>query len=194
MADERLLPKGPKSQLIDVINYEIEMWRRCHAGIRHARDVFHRHHSPDHLFEYNLRIEGFLLHTRNLLGFLTNQLSKPTDLGVRQDWVAQRLGRGTIASFMKRAREVNSKHRGDGTTCYDEISKFLNHCSDQRSERPKSWETDGIYADLSPILQEFKNAFADRPRTPPPYLPRQDEAQHTVSFEQFRVLMDPEEL
>jgi hypothetical protein len=191
MPDERLLPKGSKSEPLDVINYEIDMWRRCYAGITYAREVFQQRHSPDNLFEYNLRIEGFLLHTRNLLGFFTNQLSKPTDLGIRQEWALRRLGQRSVASFMKRARDVNNKHRGDGKTCYDEISKFLNHCSDQRFERAKSWETDGIFTDMHLILQEFESAFVDRPHARPEHRRWQADAQHTVSFEQFRVLTDP---
>src|SRR5579864_1586539 len=49
---------------------------------------------------------------------------------------------------------------GEGTTCYDEISKFLSHCADQRFERSKSWDTDAIFLELHPLLGEFEAMFA----------------------------------
>ena len=189
MADERVLPKGPKSQPIDVIIYEIDMWRRSYAAIAPRRDALRQTYSDVNLYEYNLRIEGFLLHARNLLAFFTNRHSKQTDLFISQGWVSQHVDRGTVSALRKRARAVDRKYGHEDDTCHDEISKFLSHCVDERYVRPKSWDTDGLFADLDPILRDFETKF-DRPPEREPEVrvtTTLGDAHHTATFSRFAI-------
>ena len=162
MPHERHLPKGPKSTPTDVIAYEIRMWRGSYAAIKPRWEAFLNTRSDDELFEYNLRIEGFLLHTRNLLAFFTDKHNKDTDLKITQpSWAGAFEDRTILEKLINRANAVDKAHHGDneGDTCYNEISKFLSHCADQRYLRPKSWETDGLFSDLNPIFSDFEATF-----------------------------------
>lgn len=187
--DERLLPKGPKSQPIDVITYETDMWRRSAHTIAPKKAAYCKSGSPDDLYEYNLRIEGFLLHARNLLAFLTNRRQKQTDLTVSDNWVTQQVNIGIVSGLVKRAKAVDKKYRGAGDTCYDEISKFLSHCADQRYTRAKEWDTEGIFSDLNPVIQDFETQFSAAGNIKvDEYRPTLGEAHHTATIRTFAIL------
>ncbi len=189
--DERLLLKGPKSQPVDVIAYESDMWRRSANAIAPKKDAYRKSGTPDDLYEYNLRIEGFLLHTRNLLAFLTNRRQKETDLTVNDDWVKQQINIRMISGLVKHAKIVDKKYRGEGDTCYDEISKFLSHCADQRYTRAKVWDCDGMFAELDPVIREFETLFSAAVNVDPEeYRPALGDAQHTATFRRFAILGD----
>jgi hypothetical protein len=107
--------------------------------------------------------EGFLLHLRNLLAFFTSQKDKPTDLGINApvEWVGRKVDQRNYSDLMKVAREINEKYGQERSTCSDQISKFLQHCTAYRHERSRGWNIEAIFADLDPMLREFERRFVD---------------------------------
>ena len=185
MVHERHLPKGPKTTPTDVIAYEICMWRGSYAAIKPRWEAFQNARCDDDLFEYNLRIEGFLLHTRNLLAFFTDKHNKNTDLKITQpDWASGYEDQEILEKLINRANKVDEAHHGENVsdTCYNEISKFLSHCADQRYKRPKSWEIDGLFSDLNPIFCDFEARFISVARPVPEVRVTLGVANSTASF------------
>ena len=57
------------------------------------------------------------------------------------------------------AEVVNKKYGEHGKDCYKNISQHMQHCTTFRGPGAKSWNIDGMFADLDPILQEFGERF-----------------------------------
>jgi hypothetical protein len=56
----------------------------------------------------------------------------------------------------ERAQKVNEEHGiSVDVDCYKKISWFLQHCTDYRYQLKRSWDISQMFADLSPILDEF---------------------------------------
>src|SRR5690348_17655084 len=112
--------------------------------------------------EYYLGIEGFLLHLRNILAFFTNRKDKASDLIINepQVWAGKEIDQRQYSDLVKRAREINEAYGERESTCYDQISKFLNHCTTLRHERVKGWEIDAMYVEIEQVVSEFENRFA----------------------------------
>jgi hypothetical protein len=156
--------RSEKNSHLDTILYEIDMLRHClvTAGLKRSDS-----NTSDYAgAEYNLAIEGFLLHLRNLLAFFTNRKKEGTDLIVNEPlvWagkdIAQRDYSGLIKAFKGLDRKFGSAGDGRGGTCYQEISIFLQHCTTYRYERAKRWPIEDIYNDLNPLLEDFETCFA----------------------------------
>jgi hypothetical protein len=84
---------------------------------------------------------------------------KPTDLTLDrpEQWAE---GRSVDESFCRRlterAVEVNEHHgMPPDVNCYKKISWFLQHCTDYRYQLKRSWDIAKMFADLSPIMDEF---------------------------------------
>ena len=60
---------------------------------------------------------------------------------------------------MKSARALDRKCGAERGTCYDQISKFLQHCTTHRHERDRDWDVDEIFVALDPVLQDFEKRF-----------------------------------
>ena len=151
--------RSPKETAIDVILYERDLLRHCAKTVDAKRERAQQAPSSENKAEYYLAIEGFLLHFRNLLGFFINKRMKRTDLTLNrsEQWAA---GRSVDESFCRkltqRAEEVNVEHGiSSSVDCYKKISWFLQHCTDYRYQLKRSWDIAKMFADLSPILDEF---------------------------------------
>ena len=116
--------------------------------------------------EYYLGIEGFLLHLRNVLAFFTNRKNCDTDLVINEPdtWAGRAISQCQYSDLMKSSREFDRKYGvtldGKQKECYDEISKFLQHCTTHRCERAKRWPIEEMLADIDPVCHEFEKRFA----------------------------------
>ena len=193
MADQRLFNHGQKNRPIHTIAYEIEMWRRSYAAIKPTWEALSRTKSDDDLYEHNLRIEGFLLHTRNLLGFLTDDcVHKTDDLRITQPttWTekGEDVEQQVWQSFIDRAKKVNDDHRDKAKSCYEDISKYLSHCTSLR-HKFKEWNSDAIFSDLNVVVSDFEKRFiTTAPQEPEVRVTRTlgGSTHHTGSFSVFK--------
>ncbi len=156
--------RSEKNSHLDTILYEIDMLRHCERAVRQKVVA---DNAPDaKRADYYLAIEGFLLHLRNLLAFLTNRKSKDTDIIINEPevWAGRHVDQRKYSDLIKACRELDRKHGvladGGPSTCYDEISKYLQHCTTLRYERAKQWHVEEIYADINPLLETFEARFA----------------------------------
>jgi hypothetical protein len=160
--------RSPKASPLDTILYEIDILRHCARTLPAKKALAEKTNSDNDRSEYYLAIEGYLLHLRNLLAFLTSHRNESTDLGINDPvvWANREIEQREYSSLMKRAREINAKYGNDGSSCQDQISKFLQHCTTYRHEDPRSWDIEGISADIEPVLSEFEARFAPKSSGP----------------------------
>ncbi len=156
--------RATKGSHAHTILYEIDMLRHVastHIDKRRGADA---DGSPAAICEYYLSIEGFLFHARNLLAFFTNRKDATTDLIINQPevWYGKAVDPRNFSDLSKLMKEVDKEFGGDGKSCYDQISKFLLHCTTMRYERLKEWDLEGMYKRMDPILEEFKQRFTPR--------------------------------
>ena len=117
--------------------------------------------------EYNLGIEGFLIHLRNLLAFLTTLHSRNTDLRLDRPevWLGRALAEKEYADLRDRAQAFNDSYsetfnNGRKLDCHELISKFLQHCTPERYDQSVvGWEIEKMVAELDPIFAEFEKRF-----------------------------------
>ena len=150
----------PKKTPLQTIAYEVDMFRHCARTLDKKKTRLMKAWAGEDASEYYLGLEGFLLHLRNLLAFLTSRQSEPTDLGINnpEGWAERPVEKREYSDLMKSAREFDRKH-GAGSTCSDQISKFLQHCTTYRHEVDRDWDVEHIFADLDPVLHEFEKRF-----------------------------------
>jgi len=155
--------RSEKNKPIDVVLYEIEMFRHC-ANTLQAKQQVAANSQPEKA-EYYLGIEGFLLHLRNLLAFFMNHCTEPTDLGIHKAdlnlWGdGRKANRKQYSGLMKAARAINRDRRTKNGNLYEQISRFLQHCTTFRYTEARSWDVEGIFRDFNPVLVEFELKFA----------------------------------
>jgi len=156
-----------KHSHLDTIHYEIDMLRHCAKTLPAKRT--RSSDSDEALGEYNLGIEGFLIHLRNLLGFFTTLHSKqPGDLRLDrpQVWYGKPLDEKEYSKLRDRAKALNArysetfKNTKDPTDCYTLISKFLQHSTAERYEQAVvGWKIEEMFAAIEPVLADFKTRF-----------------------------------
>jgi len=140
------------------------MLRHCAANIGKTKAL--KDTSEFYEGEYYLCIEGFLLHFRNLLAFFTNRRDKPSDLIINdpEQWAKRVIDQREYSDLIKAARGVNDKHGVEGSSCYAEISKFMQHCTTERYERAKDWAIEQMFGDIEHVLDEFVKRYAPKER------------------------------
>ena len=166
--DVAMHQRSEKNSNLDTILYEIDMLRHCAQSVTQKKAE--EQISDFARAEYYLAIEGFLLHLRNLLAFFTNRKDEQTDLIINEPrlWAGKDIDQTEYSGLSKLAREINHRYRAAAdeqtSTCYREISKFLQHCTTLRYERAKEWPIEQMYADMEPVLAEFEGRFAESAR------------------------------
>jgi hypothetical protein len=154
-----------KKDHADTIMYEIDMLRHC-ASTLPAKKA-EKETSDYAKDEYNLCIEGFLLHLRNLLGFFTNLRQRPDDLIINDpvQWANHAMEAGLYSDLTEAAKKFNVAYgvkRDDSAKerkCYGEISKYLQHCTELRYVRARDWDIEKMFSEFDPILTEFMKRF-----------------------------------
>jgi hypothetical protein len=166
-----------KDSHLDTILYEIGMLRHCSKTLpaKKAR----KSDSDEASCEYNLVIEGFLIHLRNLIAFFTTQHSQPTDLRLDDPevWYRRPVKERGYSDLRDRFRDFNKKYsetfkNGKTLDCYDLISKFLQHCTPERYEQAVvGWQIEKMLAEIEPILADFERLFPARTLAAPSAVP-----------------------
>jgi hypothetical protein len=152
--------RPPKNNALDTILYEIDMLRHCAAILPSKHSA--KTSSDQAMKDYYVYIEAFLLHLRNLLAFFTNQASEAADLRLSQigGWLNRSVEQREYSDLIARTKDVNRRFGVSDSSCYDQISKFLQHCTTYRHERGRSWEIEKIFSEINPILRDFEKRFA----------------------------------
>jgi hypothetical protein len=153
--------RASKSSHVDTILYEIDMLQQCAKSHPKKRTRLESDSSLEARCEYYVSIEGFLLHVRNLIAFFTNRKDQLTDLIINEPeiWNGRAIDPRQYSDLIKAMKEVDAAFGEGGKSCYDEISKFLMHCTTFRYERMKQWDLEGLTKKIEPILEEFKKRF-----------------------------------
>jgi hypothetical protein len=144
--------RSEKKSHLDTIWYEIAMFGFCHSELRKLTGIS----EP----ERNLLIEGALLHYRNVLEFCSGakhrpaRNGKPADISTAdpQVWAGRALTTEELAKMQAPARILEAKY-------FDDISQFLQHCTERRFIDSKQWDLDEMLAELSPIVAALRDAF-----------------------------------
>jgi hypothetical protein len=157
--------RSEKNSHLDTILYEIEMLRHCSRAL--AAKKVRAPESDETQAEYNLVIEGFLIHLRNLLAFFTTQHSRGSDLRLDRPevWLEKPLKEKEYVDLRDQFQAFNDSHGvalsgAKKLDCYDLISKFLQHCTPERYEQAMWWDIEKMSAEIEPALIEFKKRFS----------------------------------
>lgn len=152
--------RPPKESHLDTIYYEIGMLRFCASWLCGRR--------PDPLTsQEELTAYVFLecfLHCRNLVRFFNGKNHQDGDLSTKHPevWAEQALseeeGRELDRSIRQPALRLEPWH--------DKISKYLQHCTEHRSNKDVSWDLNQMMAELAPILDAFEQSFPNRDLPP----------------------------
>ena len=137
-----------KGSHLETVKYEIDMLRFCLERLR--ADSKQRDQG-----EVNLLIEGFLLHYRNLLEFFSGVHHRSDDdLSTRaaRVWAERELTGEELAVMQAPAIVLDTQY-------FQVISKYLQHCTEQRHLADRGWDIDGMYEQVHPILSAFEKSF-----------------------------------
>jgi hypothetical protein len=148
--------RSEKKSHLDTVWYEIAMLGFCYAELEKRPDAT----EP----ERNLLIEGTLLHYRNLLEFFSGakhrvaKNGKPADISTAnaQAWALLDLTTEELSKIQAPARALEAKY-------FDDLSQFLQHCTERRFIDSKQWNLDMMMAEMKPIVAAFREAFVTKP-------------------------------
>ncbi len=110
--------------------------------------------------KWNLLIEGFLLHYRNLIQFFGGNSERHRRHGndlstfAPSVWVGRSVGEEEITSL--RDAKLDSEFS-------DRISVCLQHCTVERAEQLMDWDIKNMHQRLTPLIESFKKAFPRQP-------------------------------
>jgi hypothetical protein len=148
--------RSEKKSHLDTLWYEIAMLSFCYGELKKRTEVS----EPMR----NLLIEGALLHYRNLLEFCSGakhrvaRNGKPADISTAapQVWAGRELTAEELAKIQAPARLLEAKY-------FDEVSQFLQHCSERRFIDAKQWDLDAMMAGIKPIVEALRQTFGTKP-------------------------------
>lgn len=106
-----------------------------------------------------LYLEDFLLHYRNLIEFFGKKKLGKGDLSIFQP---EHIWRGGLPD----KPDLDSMTRPDLWEKYDTrhndeaISKYLHHCTTQRTEA-KDWNVKTMYEELQPVIEKFESLLPE---------------------------------
>src|ERR1700682_1228529 len=139
----------PKEDDAQTVLYEIDM-------LRLAKDHLV---SPTNTVEEWVYLECFLLHFRNLIEFFGKPGSDATDLSLSRP---ERIW--TERSPEQVELEVMTRHdlweKYDTRDNPDAISKYLHHCTTQRTQ-PKDWRVHDMFEELRPVIEKFESLLPE---------------------------------
>lgn len=166
--------RGDKESHLETIRYEIDMLDYCFQRFRKTRDRGDRG-------ENNAFLEGFLLHYRNLIEFLGGRPKRKTDL---------RLSRPKVWLHPRRRVDVSKLARPDLVRKYHRpISRYLQHCTEDRANVPREWNVEDMYDELNKLLSDFEQKVSLSRQVPGGVsvtqaltVKAEGEAAHTASF------------
>lgn len=145
-----------KESHLDTIHYEIAMVNFCGAQLDRLRRT-------NHGASFNVLLECFLLHYRNIAEFLSGAHHKKAKPGQTSDlsthdprpWAGRELSPDEVASFQNPAKKIDEKH-------FRDISQYLQHCTERRFAEDKFWNYGEMYSELRPAIDSFLLRFPAR--------------------------------
>lgn len=141
------------------IIYEVDMLEYCYQRLITEK-------KPLKKLEGHALLECFLLHYRNLIEFFGKNKDKlrSDDLSVYrpQDWAGNlKIGEDQIKTLV--AKEACEEYEGRderGERRKDTISRYLQHCTKQRTES-KDWPVEEMYDKILPSIEGFRHLLED---------------------------------
>jgi hypothetical protein len=145
--NEETVSRPRKLNHVETILYEMDMLDFCFRRLRERKGAG---------ADYNLCIEGFLLHYRNLIQFFGNHMGLKA--GKPEEWSLQRrLSDAETATI----QDASLLKQYDGP-----ISIYLCHCTPKRAERDIEWRYIQMYERIAPLLANFRNLFPPQSHSP----------------------------
>jgi len=156
-----LYERSEKKSHLHTVWYEIAMLRYCYLELRKRKTTMMK---P----EYNLYVEGFLLHFRNVIEFCSGRKhrtakgGKPADISTANPevWAGRPITHEELALIQTPAQLLEQKY-------FEEISQFLQHCTERRFIDSKQWDLDNMFMELKPIVLAFNNSFGSTLKSTP---------------------------
>jgi hypothetical protein len=137
-----------KESYLDIIYYE---WNMLNFAFEHFKLGKSRFSQP----QWNLLIEGFLLHYRNLIRFFSGKEHRTHkgDLSTMHSeiWANRNLTEDETQRIKVPALALDAEY-------HSKISKYLQHCTIDRIT-PAEWDLERMHAHLGPIFKVFEHAF-----------------------------------
>jgi hypothetical protein len=158
---------------VETILYEIDMLDHCFARLGEPWQARGK--------DYNLCLEGFLLHYKNLIEFFGDR--EELRAGKPEQWSPKALSPAEVASIQN-----VDLHK----TYHESISRCLNHCNRIRAEAGISWKRVEMYEEIKPLLENFRKLFPSVPRPVAILGPEDASTVSSVSILSPSILLDCE--
>lgn len=135
------LVRSIKTTPIEVLDYEINMLRRCFDELRQP---------PADVFLNNILIESYLVHFRALLEFFAHPKPRDTDLTIRRsnEWATRTLSQTEIDGLTSIASPLFTKW-------FNPIGQQLAHCTHPRYLEKQTWPIKEMQEDIERVLSKF---------------------------------------
>jgi len=132
--------------------------------------------------EYNLCLEGFLLHYRNLIEFFASH-GKGLRADNPEEWTSTGLSQEDVDSI----RNVKLFE-----TYHSDISQHLTHSGKARAEGVIHWKPVEMYEQIGPLLGNFRKLFPSVPRPEASILSAIDASTASLSILPSSAVLDSE--
>jgi hypothetical protein len=145
-----------KESHLDTIWYEIEMLQYCYFTFENERP---EKTDPN----WNLLIEGFLLHYRNLIQFYAGNEGRhkryKNDLTTfaPEVWAARLLTDQELKDIKTPGHTLDKNYSG-------EISIYMQHCTLERADIRTNWDLQKMFGEIDEINAHFKKSFPKKKR------------------------------
>jgi hypothetical protein len=141
-----------KDTHLETVWYEMDMLEFSY------QEFMKRAASPQSPY-WNLLIEGFLLHYRNLIQYFSgsedrHRRYKGNDLSTFDPtpWGNRQLTKEEVAAIKSPGEKLDQTHS-------NKISNLLQHCTVKRIEPLQGWEMEQMYSEIAPIMSTFAKSF-----------------------------------
>jgi hypothetical protein len=145
-----------KNTHLDTIWYEMDM-------LEFSYKEFMKNTPSQQSPYWNMLIEAFLLHYRNLIQFFAgsekrHKRYKGNDLSTVDPlpWAKRQLSDEEMEAIKAPGRKLDEAYS-------NKISNLLQHCTIVRSEPLQGWEMEKMYAEIEPIMSAIARSFPRRP-------------------------------
>lgn len=130
----------------DTVTYEIEMLDFCADRLKGGEPADNR--------DQSVYLEGFLLHFRNLIRFMSGKHHHQDDLSTANPttWAHRELTQAETAIIKAPAHDLDVKY-------HQAISKYLQHCTRLRFEQDRTWDVALMLEEIAPVIAAFEHAF-----------------------------------
>lgn len=160
-----------KESHLDTIRYEIDMLDFCYLRLMTLTCLGEQG-------DANVFFEGFLLHYRNLLAFLTGDHCREKDLSIRHPevWARRPVTDSELETIRSKAEELDKLY-------YQDISCYVQHLTEKRASTDRGWMVEEMYKRLAPLLDRFEDVVPrlafEQPRQQPRLQAIGEPARHT---------------